>query len=275
MSSLHAVAPDIIKTAEKSGSVTVANLKIPTGGLQQKIPQQLGRIMQKAPNVSGGLQFLTGGKGLPMKMATQLAVKGVVGKKENVAQPLPSYLQDSTYDTQSTDTAQAAKPVAKFDENAFMQQARSYGLTPPQAFSEMQTAKNKFDTLQASASASTTGKVLPKDKANAQQGLKKISEIEGMLTKRGGVMGLETAVPYLFQSGDTKQLTTANSEIMDIITRLRTGAALNQQEQEYYATKLPNIWDDAETVQYKLNMFKDLFTALATGSNISSTSTTQ
>lgn len=51
----------------------------------------------------------------------------------------------------------------------------------------------------------------------------------------------------------------AVSEMQDVLQRLRTGAAINEEEYKYYRSKLPEITDSDEVVRYKLQIFEDLF----------------
>ena len=46
-------------------------------------------------------------------------------------------------------------------------------------------------------------------------------------------------------------------------TRLRTGAALNKEEQEFYDSQLPKVTDQPRDIEYKLSLFEDLFSRLS------------
>jgi hypothetical protein len=103
---------------------------------------------------------------------------------------------------------------------------------------------------------------------NAKSGLRRVADIESLL------QGDDTALAQLAVPGSPTQrrLKTAMAEVEDVITRLRTGAALNKDEQEFYSGQLPGILDalsdyrnpnSASAVKYKLSLFKELFQGLS------------
>lgn len=51
--------------------------------------------------------------------------------------------------------------------------------------------------------------------------------------------------------------------VSDVITRLRTGAALNQQEQEFYPGLISTIFSSEEIVPENLNILKDFYTQVS------------
>lgn len=96
---------------------------------------------------------------------------------------------------------------------------------------------------------------------NALSGLQAIDVIESQIGNLG-----KTAIPGggLFGGlGDrllgTGELETAIKEASDVITRLRTGAAINANEERFYRSQLPQAFDSPEVVAQKLGQLRNLF----------------
>jgi hypothetical protein len=95
--------------------------------------------------------------------------------------------------------------------------------------------------------------------ANAQSGLRALDNVESILSSDPNAP-LKSKIPLV--SGRSPYA-AASREINDVLTRLRTGAALNQDEQKFYEKQLPQPFDSPATIAYKLSIFRDLFTQLA------------
>lgn len=98
--------------------------------------------------------------------------------------------------------------------------------------------------------------------SNAQNGLNMMGEIESLLDKdptvaRGAVL------PNIVQGEDAQRFSVAKNEAMDVLRRLRTGAAISSQEESFYASMFPQIGDKPETKAFKIKLYKDLFERLA------------
>jgi len=120
--------------------------------------------------------------------------------------------------------------------------------------------KTAFEMLQGPAAKPLTAEQ-QKIAANSQSGLRALDLLENILTKdplavaKSKIPGVAGRSPY----------STASREIADVLTRLRTGAALNESEQKFYESQLPDLLDSPQTIQYKLKLFRDLFTQLGYG----------
>lgn len=96
-------------------------------------------------------------------------------------------------------------------------------------------------------------------KANAQSGLRALDVVQNAIqndpyaTVKAKIPGLNAQSPYL----------AATKEVADVLTRLRTGAALNKQEEQFYSSQLPQPMDSPQTVAYKMSIFRDLFNQMA------------
>ena len=99
-------------------------------------------------------------------------------------------------------------------------------------------------------------------RANARSGLRAIDTVESIL-KDPAVLA-QASIPG---SIGARKFAAARREMVDVITRLRTGAALNEGEQKFYHNQAPTLLDltDKEAIAYKIGLFRDLFNDLATG----------
>lgn len=97
---------------------------------------------------------------------------------------------------------------------------------------------------------------------NAKSGLRAIATLKEELKKPGVLAAL--AVP---NSPTARKARAARAEMVDVMTRLRTGAALNKDEQTFYRDQAPGLIDalfnDPSTIDYKLSIFADEFNGLA------------
>jgi len=96
----------------------------------------------------------------------------------------------------------------------------------------------------------------------ATSGLKAIAKLREELKKPGTLAAL--AVPG---SPGARTAMAARNEMVDVLTRIRTGAALNADEQAFYNRQAPGLIDslfnDPDTIAYKLSIFEDNFKGLA------------
>ena len=104
--------------------------------------------------------------------------------------------------------------------------------------------------------------------SNANSGLTSLSQLSGMIQEGGVPMG--TLLPGRDMLGGlgsriagTGSFDTAAKNITDVITRLRTGAALTESEEKFYKSQLPQAFDSPEVQQQKLQMFEDLFSSIS------------
>ena len=109
----------------------------------------------------------------------------------------------------------------------------------------------------------TQGKVTEQVKQNAISGLNALGKARSELARDSGVIAksqLPDALAGILGGGSYK---AAVKEVADVYTRLRTGAALNKEEQEFYDSQLPKVTDQPRDIEYKLSLFEDLFSRLS------------
>lgn len=138
-----------------------------------------------------------------------------------------------------------------------MQLGQLYGIVDS---SGNPTGTNGGKTLSAAAT---------KDVANATGGLESLQQLATTIQQSG--VPKATIIPgrtLLGGLGASKLGTgaydTAARNVQDVITRLRSGAAITDQEAAFYSSQLPQAFDSADTIQRKLQSFQDLFTRIAT-----------
>lgn len=114
-----------------------------------------------------------------------------------------------------------------------------------------------------------------KQEENAADGLRALDDIEKELGKTVGPGGEVTftaageKLPLLslpFSPG-ARVLRNARDAAVDVITRLRTGAALNMNEEKFYANQVPTLADLTEprAIQVKLDRLRALYEAFQNG----------
>lgn len=95
--------------------------------------------------------------------------------------------------------------------------------------------------------------------ANAQSGLRALNLLETTLQSDPNAP-LKAHIPLVSR---TTPYATASREVADVLTRLRTGAALNESEIKFYQGQLPQPFDSPSTINYKLSLFRNLFNQLS------------
>lgn len=95
---------------------------------------------------------------------------------------------------------------------------------------------------------------------NAQSGLTALQTIQDEMQRDPSIL-LKAAVPTDIGKNlaGAGKLEVARREASDVISRLRTGAAINAEEEKFYRSQLPQFGDSGDTINYKLNLLGSLF----------------
>lgn len=122
----------------------------------------------------------------------------------------------------------------------------------------------KRQAIERAAGATSTNKPLSaeanKQKANATNGLRSLMDLQGMLAKDGSLPVKDLAPGSIGKRvTGAGQYEAAKQEIIDVLARLRTGAAISATEEKRFKAQLPAVGDNAETIAYKLNLYETLF----------------
>lgn len=108
---------------------------------------------------------------------------------------------------------------------------------------------NSFKNQTASSSAESR-----KIDAIAQSGLQALDDIEGYITSvPNAVIALDRVSPA------GRQYQAARANLIDLIARLRTGAAITESEAKRFEGLLPSSFDTDETARFKLNQLRQNF----------------
>jgi len=93
---------------------------------------------------------------------------------------------------------------------------------------------------------------------NAKSGSRALDTVEklsGSLTTR-----VLAELPFSPGAGEYE---SAKNEVLDVLTRLRTGAALTADEEKFYKKQLPTITDNDATRKAKIERFRTLFNSIS------------
>jgi murein DD-endopeptidase MepM/ murein hydrolase activator NlpD len=106
---------------------------------------------------------------------------------------------------------------------------------------------------------------------NVDSGLKAvgtmISELFGVdgSTPIDQLQNVRSNIIFRRNLGMANQYDTAVDEVKDVLVRLRTGAAISENEEKFYEGKIPQLLDNEATIKYKLSLFQDLFNNIVPG----------
>jgi len=97
---------------------------------------------------------------------------------------------------------------------------------------------------------------------NAKSGLRALATLESEINRSPDVIW-KAEMPGFVGRIAAGKYRSARDEAADVITRLRTGAAINANEERFYKEQLPKVGDSPETISYKINKLKNLFKTFA------------
>lgn len=281
---------DVTKQSTKTSGIPILGVK--SGAVSQGASAVASKTGTAAAKVDAVLQTPTAtnaknvGKNLFSQMATRaVAAPFMAGDQpENIPinQNIPAMTNATTNMPTSSDNMpllnteslnNANDPTAGLD--AAIQQALASG--DYKGLSALMSVADYYSKKNASAKpmSAEASKVV----ANANSGLDSLSELEGLLQNDPSVLQ-KTAIPGRAALGGavgnaigTASYDTAARNVADVITRLRTGAALTDSEEKFYKSQLPQAFDSPEVVQQKLNMFRNLFSSVSNQTGSTGTDT--
>lgn len=196
--------------------------------------------------------------------ASSIAIPDVVSRAggqvagQAIAQPIGNSIGQPTQASGipsplSTDLASAQAP------NQMDQTRHAIGLLLLTKAKSASDVKAALDLMNPQGKALTAQQ--QRDKANAQVGIQAIHTIRQQIANNPNIM-LQAAIPG---SPGARIYQAAKTQAVDIITRLRTGAALNKDEQKTYDKLVPAPFDSAETIDYKLATLEQYYNQFANG----------
>jgi hypothetical protein len=119
----------------------------------------------------------------------------------------------------------------------------------------MAAIKSFYEFANPKSSEKPLGVEQQKTKFNAESGMRALQTLEQKLSSDPAVL-LKGSIPG---APGARVFQTARKEATDVITRLRTGAAINKNEEKFYMSQLPAFGDSQETINYKINLLRSLF----------------
>ncbi len=237
MAILHSVAPDIITKADKAGHITVANIKIPTLGIPQRVQATTGRALQSIGNIQAPQ--------VSQKVLSNLGNAGIYGTRLGQA---IGYEQPEQQPEQQTIQQQLPSGID------------SQGVNALNLMLAQEVLNGNISATEANAVLSLLGMSQDKDltanqsKAIALQRsldtLKSAWEGAGAGTKFAETLGINIG-------SKTRMLDQAKRAVAEDLGRLQSQGAINVAEREEFDRMMPNSWDSPEVVQQKFQAIQN------------------
>ena len=265
-------APMSLQQTARSGGGILG--KVASSAVPQKILSGTGRALQGTGNTlsrpivsipasQAGVRIGAGALGL--------RDRGIIPEAPQSSTLEDSMLQNIPPDVQGLETQDEQIPYPR--ENLLYDIQRD----PGNADEYIEYYQQLQEVYAPPASAKPLSAEASKVLANANSGLTSLDQLSSMISKGGVPKG--TVIPGRSLLGGaganllgTASYDTAARNIADVITRLRTGAALTESEERFYRSQLPQAFDDPETIQQKLQLFNDLFSSIANRTGSAGTS---
>ena len=241
-----------------SGIGNEAGIGLPLGNVMTGAKTIAGRGLNKAADlVEGkGLQIPGLEKAMPF-LNNPLVQRGVVGAGLNATQ---SQEQPDQMESSQMDQSQMQQDPAIAEQADRYQQA--FELYFQMFEGDAAKAAQQAEALTGYSPEGDTKNLSSADRklqSYANSGLNSLDTIEQILTSdSGSQFGAQLPGPLGFlKSANSRQLETAISNAADSIGRLRSGGALNKDEEARFRAQLPTMFDDPETVKMKLNSIRN------------------
>ncbi len=139
---------------------------------------------------------------------------------------------------------------------------RSQALTPEQQ-AEITTATTEAsqEVLEKFKKEEEKRKTIKsKDYRDVSEGLNSIDKAISIFSKNPGLKSISGELSRKMGRGDAGEFEAEIKTATDIITRIRTGAALNEKEISFYNTVYsPKWYNDEKTANYKLNKLQQIY----------------
>lgn len=148
--------------------------------------------------------------------------------------------------------------ISQADINAVLDDMLKHGVSLKDA-----TAYIKASGAGADSGVPNTEAAI-KDRVNAKSGLQHVDDMEQFLKADPNVL-VSAKLPNALQSPTARKFNVAAREAYDVLTRTRTGAALNMNEQQFYQSYVPQLFDDEGTMDYKYTLLRNLYNGIING----------
>ena len=98
--------------------------------------------------------------------------------------------------------------------------------------------------------------------SNVKVGLSSIDDIDRIISEDSGAL-FKSTLPGFIRDPQSRQLATAVDQVVDVIGRLRSGGAITEEEASRFRNFLPGVFDDPETIKYKLGIMRQALSEAA------------
>lgn len=207
--------------------------------------------------VQVGKQELLRGGGIPAAISQAQQSQG--NQSDQQSPDISGAILDST--NQQTDTSN--DPFSPENVQANVQSIMSQGGTMKDVSDYLSNVKAYQDLT--TSSAKPLNSTQQQQANNANSGLSDIQSLSDMLSKDPSLT-LKSALPggsIVERLTGTTDFDAAKSNIVDVISRLRSGAAISATEEKTYKSLLPAAGDSAESANSKLQRLTSLLSSFA------------
>jgi len=263
MAILHKVAPDIVTKADKAGHITVANVKVPTLGIPQKVQATTGKALQglgniQMPQVSEKVLSNIGNAGIyGTRLGQAIGYEGNQQQPQQLQQPMQSQMPQED---------QGISAI-----NMMLAQSVLNGqISATEANAVLSLLGMDAKSTQSNLPKTDTGRkaMVARDAAiGAYQLLQESPDVAG---KTAGIENLLYGL-----TGAANQSTAYKSQIEALRSQMFNalgGSSLTPTEKEQYEKFLPKVTDSAARARQKIEQLVPMLEALM-GASISSTKT--
>ena len=276
-------ANNLVATTRDAAQSTM-NQGLASGGLAGLVRGPAVRGMQEAvrapmaTTTAAGLNKLGGAGRSAVGQSVMGATARQAGGRLLTADAQPA--QPTTFEeslaglpTQGVDPAAQgmeapqANPFGVSQEEVAQALVRAMAAGDEDATSQLQDLYEMVQEYEASQSETQKplGVEAQKMQNNAQSGLSSLDDLESLIANDPSVVNraaLPDVAPLNTVLG-TSQYRAAITNVQDAMTRLRSGASMNEQEAARFDRMLPRFGDSPEIVQYKLQQFRDYYNTVA------------
>ncbi|SIC60207.1 hypothetical protein [Mycobacteroides abscessus] len=134
--------------------------------------------------------------------------------------------------------------------------SKGYGV-----LSDLYDRINDYENAAGGGSGKPMGVEAQKITNNASSGLSSLNDLESMIDDDPGIVARASLpdVSLLNSLTGTSGYRAAIKNVQDAMSRLRSGASMTEQEAARFDQMLPRLGDDAATVKYKIQQFRNYF----------------
>lgn len=214
----------------------------------------------------------TPSRGFLGNLVTQSAVRGVTPTGEPQAEQ-PAIADESAIEQPTEDTPEGIPENDPFSsENLRRSVAKILqdGGDMKDVASFLDTAKT-LSELTAPAKEKTLNSTQQQQANNANSGIDSLNTIANILKENPNAAKL-SHIPggsLASKATHTGEYKAAVANATDVVGRLRSGGAINKDEEKRFLSLLPGAFDDESTISYKLNSLYSLFSRFADPNNAS------